>query len=61
LYEERETLVEAKIKLNKAVSGLNNTKLLLNKERLNLSTQNALFEREMPDVCPLCNTNLKEK
>ena len=61
LYEERETLVEAKIRLNKAVSGLNNTNLLLKQERLNLSTQNALFEREMPDICPLCETNLKKR
>jgi predicted ATP-dependent endonuclease of OLD family len=61
LYEERETLVEAKIRLNKAVSGLNNTNLLLERERLNLSTQNALFERKMPDICPLCETNLKKR
>jgi exonuclease SbcC len=61
LYEERETLVEAKIRLNKAVSGLNNTNTSLERERLNLSTQNTLFEREMPDICPLCKTNLKKK
>lgn len=61
LYEERETLVEAKIRLNKAVSGLNNTNLLLKQERSNLSTQTALFEREMPDICPLCETNLKKR
>jgi exonuclease SbcC len=61
LYEERETLVEAKIRLNKAVSGLYNTKILLERERSNLSTQNTLFEREMPDICPLCETNLKKR
>lgn len=61
LYEERETLVEAKIRLNKAVSGLNNTNSLLKQERLNLSTQTTLFEREMPDICPLCETNLKKR
>lgn len=61
LYEQLETVNNGRNMLFKAMSKLNNVTTLLNKETVLFSSKTLEFENNMPPVCPLCGTNLKNK
>ena len=61
LYKEKETLVEQRRNLNKAITNLSDTQVNLNKAKGNYDRLQGEFEKAMPvgSLCPLCGTILK--
>jgi AAA15 family ATPase/GTPase len=54
LYKEKEILVEQRGNLFKAVTYLKNTQHHLNAARVDYASLHLQFEKEMPEICPLC-------
>jgi len=54
LYKEKEILVEQRGKLFKTVIYLKNTQVNLNKAKGNYASLHSRFEKNMPEICPLC-------
>lgn len=58
--EDRKKLNTPFVALNKLVKSLKGISISLEEENRNLSLQMAKFKKEMPDVCPLCNSPIKK-
>lgn len=54
LYKKRNYIENCKNKLSKHVSSIRRVSVLLKTEETKLSVLQTRFEREFPDVCPLC-------
>jgi t-SNARE complex subunit (syntaxin) len=58
LYKEKETLVEQRRNLNKAITNLSNTQVNLNTARVNYASLHLQFEKNMGSVCILCGQKI---
>ena len=60
LCEEEKTLVNEQKQLFKVTSSIKDIQIRLERTKANYSTLHASFEKEMGDVCPLCNQPIKK-
>jgi len=58
--ESRKTLFLPFTRLKQLVKSLNGISISLEEDNRNLELQTAKFKKEMPDVCPLCDSPIKK-
>jgi hypothetical protein len=60
LMEERRMLVDGRNLLFKTIETVRGISDRIKNGNAYIDTQNALFEKELGDVCPLCNQPIKK-
>jgi hypothetical protein len=54
IYSNRDLAVQAKMSLKNQLSLISNTYISIEKKVAEIERKQAIFKREMPDICPLC-------